>query len=305
MTQSSSITVLDAAMGKALAMQGVEIPGTIWSANALLVAPDTVRQIHADNIAAGANMITTNSYGIIRSDLAGVGIEDQFAGLNRLAGELAQQAVADSGRDVRIAGSLPPLNGSFRPDRVLDRAIIEPLYREQAQELAPYVDLFLCETMSSIDEACAAATAALSLDKPVLVALTLDDERSLCLRSGESLANAITALKALEANGRGLEGILLNCSLPERITEAMPLLASAELALCGAYANAFSGVPENWLLDGDKDTDGYIALREDLDPARYARFAARWLKDGASLIGGCCGTTAQYTQALTDMLEQG
>lgn len=195
------------------------------------------------------------------------------------------------------------MNGSFRPDRVLDRTVIEPLYREQAKELDPYVDVFLCETMSSIEEACAAATAALTLDKPVLVALTLDDTLSLRLRSGEALAEAVASLKALSVNERGIEGILVNCSLPERTTQAIPLLAQAGLATCGAYANAFSGVPDNWLLDGDKDTDGYIALRDDLDPARYARFAARWLADGANLIGGCCGTTALYTQAMADMID--
>ena len=140
-----------------------------------IAAPEVVLAIHKENIEAGAGLITTNSYGVIRSDLAKENIEDKFVALNQLAGELAQQAVADTNSTVKIAGSLPPLNGSYRPDRVLDRTVLEPLYTEQARLLAPYVDYFLCETMSSISEALAAATAAAEIDKPILVSLTLHD----------------------------------------------------------------------------------------------------------------------------------
>lgn len=82
-------TLLDGGMGRELRMRGVEILDTIWSANALLTAPDVVRAAHADYIVAGADVITTNTYGVIRTDLAKEGIEDRFAGLTRFAAELA------------------------------------------------------------------------------------------------------------------------------------------------------------------------------------------------------------------------
>ena len=59
--QSDHVKLLDAGMGKTLSMKGVEIPSTIWSANALLVAPEIVVEVHKENIEAGANIITTNS----------------------------------------------------------------------------------------------------------------------------------------------------------------------------------------------------------------------------------------------------
>lgn len=294
-----TVTILDAGMGKTLSMRGVTIPQTIWSANALIIAPDTVVDIHRENIAAGAKVITTNSYGVIRTDLAKEGIEDQFVELNQLAGKLAQQAVKESGLDIKIAGSLPPLNGSYRPDRVQDFALIEQRYREQAEVLAPYVDLFLCETMSTIDEAVAAATAANSTGKPVLVALTLHDEKPCCLRSGESLEEALSALKSIK-----LIGVLANCCLPERISDAMPLLAATGLAFCGGYANAFTHVPEDWMLDGNKENDGALTLREDLSPANYSQFVNRWIELGANLVGGCCGTTAEHTAGIRDYLAE-
>ena len=292
------VTVLDAGMGKTLAMRGVEIPGTIWSANALIVAPEIVIDVHRENIDAGAKVITTNSYGIIRTDLAKENIEDQFEFLNKKAGELARQAVAESQVQVEIAGSLPPLNGSYRPDRVLDRSIIEPLYLEQAKLLAPYVDFFVCETMSSISEAMAATSAASKTGKPVLVALTLDDDQPGCLRSGEKIQHALEQLATLKPLG-----VLANCCLPERINDAMPMLTSSGMAFCGGYANAFSRVPKDWLLDGVKESDRKLELRQDLDPDHYAQFVSEWIAQGANLVGGCCGTTAEHTLALARLVN--
>lgn len=293
-----AVTLLDAGMGKDLKMRGVPIPGTIWSANALLVAPQAVLDVHRENIEAGANVITTNTYGVIRGDLAREGIEERYRELNELAAELAWEAARESGRDVRIAGSLPPLNGSYRPDRVLPFEQIEPQYREQAEILAPAVDFFLCETMSHSAEARAAVAGAASTGKPVIVSFTLDDELPGLLRSGEPLDQAVAAVADYP-----LRGVTVNCSLPERITDAVPLLAGLGIELVGGYANAFTRVPKDWLLDGDKETDGSLDLRDDLSPGRYASFVAQWLDAGARIVGGCCGTLASHTAALRELID--
>ena len=83
----------------------------------------------------------------------------------------------EGGRQVRIAGSLPPLNDSYRPDLVEPFADIEPLYREQADILAPYVDLFICETMSSAAEG-ASPRPLPATGKPVWVSFTLHEDAS-------------------------------------------------------------------------------------------------------------------------------
>jgi S-methylmethionine-dependent homocysteine/selenocysteine methylase len=295
---TGKVVLLDAAMGKDLKMRGVTIPGSIWSANALLEAPEAVLAVHRENIDAGADVITTNTYGVIRSDLAKEGIEDRFEALNEQAAEIARQAVSESSRSVRIAGSLPPLNGSYRPDRVLTFEAIEPLYREQADLLAPHVDYLLCETMSHSREARAAASAAASAGKPFFVAFTLDDEQPGVLRSGESLSEAVASLAEY-----GPSGVLVNCCLPERISDAMPLLAGTGYEWFGGYANALTRVPKDWLLDGGKETDGSLSLRDDLTPQHYARFAADWLAAGARIVGGCCGTLASHTAALRTLID--
>jgi len=277
--------LMDGGMGRELRSRGVNLLTAIWSANALIAAPDTVRQVHQDYIAAGADIITTNTYGIIRSNLAIEGIEDQFEELNVLACTLARQARRKSETSVLIAGSLPPLAGSYRPDLVGAVEDILPLYMEQAELLAPYVDLILCETMSSAAEGRAAALAACQTGKPVWVAWTLHEDRSGNLRSEETISLAAEFLSDLTVSG-----FLVNCCAPESITKALPLLVATGADYVGGYANTFQPIPENWKLEGGKQTDGSLDLRSDLDPASYAEHVGRWLQGGANVVGGCCGT---------------
>jgi len=292
--------LLDGGMGRELRFRGVDVPGTIWSAMALVVAPEAVRQVHMDYIQAGADVITVNSYGIIRRDLALENMEDRFAELNRTAGRLAREAREMAGRDTVIAGSLPPLRGSFRPDRVGRIEEIEPLYREQADLLAPFVDLFICETMSTAAEALAAARAACTTGKPVWVAWTLDELRPERLRSGETLFEAEQLIAELPVSG-----LLANCCPPERVTDAMPVLAKTGFKYVGGYANTFAHIPGDWELDGDKESDGFLDLRSDLDPGDYKAHVADWLARGATVVGGCCGTRPAHIARLRKLLDAG
>ena len=294
------VILLDGSMGRELRLRGVEIPETIWSANALLVAPQEVVNVHLDNIAAGADVITTNSYGVIRADLAKVGMEEQFEALNEQACALAVEARQRSGRpEVLIAGAMPPLRGSYRADLVGDYDEIYPLYQEQAAILARHVDLILCETMSSALEAKAAATAACATGKPVWVAWTLHDNLLGVLRSEETIEEAFAAIADLPVCGH-----LVNCCPPESIESVMAALAQMPGNYCGGYANTFMPIPRDWTLDGDGESDGMLAVRDDLDADAYASLAARWLPLGANVIGGCCGTSPQYIARLKQMLGE-
>lgn len=290
--------LLDGGMGRELFFRGVEIPETIWSAGALIKAPETVRRIHEDYITAGADIITTNTYGVIRSDLAKEGVEDRFAELNRLACALAGQARESASKPILIAGSLPPLRGSFRPDRVGPAAEIGPLYREQAELLAPHVDILLCETMSSAAEGRMAAEAACGNGKPVWVSWTLHENRPGRLRSGETVSQAAQALQGLS-----VVGMLVNCCAPERASDAMQPLAATGARFFGAYANTFAPIPPDWTLDGAGRQDGLLDFRADLGPAAYAAHAARWLDAGATVVGGCCGTRPAHIARIREQID--
>jgi S-methylmethionine-dependent homocysteine/selenocysteine methylase len=289
--------LLDGGMGRELRFRGVATPPTIWSAHALMVAPEVVREIHMDYIRAGADVITANTYGIILDELVREGIGERFAELNELACALALEARQATRDTVVIAGSLPPLHGSFRADRVGLYADIEPLYRRQAELLAPHVDLLLCETMSSSVEGRAAAHAACQTGKPVWVAWTLHEDRSGRLRSGETITDAVSKLSDLP-----ISGFLANCCAPESITSALSELQASGVEFIGGYANTFEPIPETWTLDGDKDTDGSLDLRTDLDPESYARHVSHWLAAGANVVGGCCGTRPAHIKRIHEML---
>jgi S-methylmethionine-dependent homocysteine/selenocysteine methylase len=299
--------LLDGGMGRELLKRGVPILTDIWSGTALIEAPDTVRQVHADFIAAGADIITTNTYGLARGRLARAGAEAQFAELHQTAARLAVEARDAAGRPVAIAGSLPPYSGSYRPDLVQPYETLLPLYAEQAEVLAPYVDLFICETMSTAGEALAAASAAVKIGKPVWIAWTLDEDRSGRLRSGETVSDAAAAVGHLP-----IGAFLANCCAPESITAAIPSFARIERGRFGAYANTFAPVPKDWPSYGGRKLNpsnweeyqsAALPLRGDLDPESYASHARQWWQTGATILGGCCGAGPKHIAKLRQLLD--
>ena len=292
---SQRALLLDGGMGQELAARGLVTTDGLWSARALLDNPNVVAAVHRDFIRAGADVITTNSYAATRRRLDATDIGDGFVRCNRSAGRLARAAADEAESKVLVAGSLPPLFGSYRPDRVRPASEIEPLYREQAEILADYVDLFICETMSTAAEALAAARGAASTGLPVWVSWTVADDSSGLLRSGETIRDAIEALSEVE-----VEALLLNCSMPESIEAALPALAEHAGRQFGVYANAFSAIDSAFeIADGANVPD----RREDLTPERYAEHARRCLDAGASIIGGCCEVRPAHIAKLHSILQ--
>lgn len=293
MDDFSGTVLLDGGMGRELGFRGVEISKLIWSAQALLDAPEVVRDIHADYIAAGADIITTNTYCTLRSHLDKAGVGDRYEEMNRLAGQLAVDARDAATRPALIAGSLAPMFESYRPDLVLPIAESEPVYREQAEILAEYVDLFLCETMSKSDEAVAAARAGAATGKPVWVSFNLHPSKHGHLRSGETIAEAVAAL-----DGIPVSGFLANCCMPELIDAGMPELVKTGAPHVGGYANTFLPTPDDWTLE-ENDLHN---LRDDLEPPAYLEFVESWLANGATVVGGCCGTRPAHIRLMAEAL---
>ncbi len=271
------ITILDGSMGQELVRRGAAGPPEMWGAGALIEHPEVIRELHEEYIAAGADVITTNTYASSPHRMGLFGIPERFAELNLLACRLAQQARDASGREVRIAGSLGPTRGSYRPDLVAPYEVLLPEYRQMAELLAPHVDLLVCETMSTLDEARAAHDAAGTTGRPVWVAWTLENGGPDTLLSGESFAEAVAAVPA--------QAFLLNCTDPETTDAALPHLAAATDRPVGAYANAFTPIPTDWNMhEGDVPPPA----RTDLGPEQYAVHVKTWIDAGATIVGGCC-----------------
>ncbi len=289
------VTLMDGGMGRELARRGVSTRTGLWSAQALLDAPEVVVDTHKDFIAAGARIITTNSYSCVPSYLAKVDQADRYLELAALSGTLARRAVEESGAEVRVAGGLPPLSESYRADMVLDDDQARPIYAVLAQALEPHVDLFLCETMSSIRESRNAAmeAKAASNSKPVFVSWTLKEEPGAGLRSGESVADAFNSFADLD-----LAGYLFNCTHPDAIEAAIGVITGLTDKPTGGYPNRFD-VPAGITLDNEVQ----VQERKDFGTEHFVQAAQRCIHKGATLFGGGCGIGPEDIAALRTRVQ--
>ncbi|MEQ1497914.1 MAG: homocysteine S-methyltransferase family protein [Novosphingobium sp.] len=295
------ITILDGGMGRELQRSGAPFRQPEWSALALIEAPDTVAEVHRAYARAGAQIITTNSYALVPFHLGQERFTSEGRRLAALAGEMALQAKADF-PGTQIAGSLPPVCGSYRPDLV-DEAAAAPILAELVAGLSPYADLWLAETLSSLTEARLVARQLAGDPRPLWLSFTLADglgERAEPgnLRSGESIEAAVAV-----ANDLGAAALLFNCSQPEVMEQALhrASLAASHLNAAfelGVYANAFPPQAEDAAAN-----DGLSPLRSDLDPPGYLGWAQNWVDAGARIIGGCCGIGPEHIAVLAERLR--
>jgi S-methylmethionine-dependent homocysteine/selenocysteine methylase len=309
------LIILDGGAGRELARMGAPFRQPEWSALALIEGPDFVVRMHERYIAAGADVITTNSYAIVPFHLGSARFVAQGEALADLAGQLARRAVANrdraaanramagSGRTVNVAGSLPPACGSYRADLFRpDEA--RPILQTLVRGLGPYVDHWQAETLSAIEEAelvREVIDAAVGPTKPLWLSFTLEDEAVLSgrprLRSGQPVVDAVAAAIRLRA-----EAVLFNCSQPEAMGEAVSAAlgaidsAGAQLKT-GVYANAFPPQPKDATANA-----GLSEIRSDLNPQAYLEFAKAWRRTGASILGGCCGIGPEHIAALREGL---
>ncbi len=283
--------VMDGSMGNELLTRRSDLVTGLWSAQYLIDAPELVKEIHLDYINAGADLIITNTYSTIPSYLSKQKAEDKMPELINLAGKLAREAVKDSKKKVTVAGSLPPLEESYRPDLVIDKEEAVPIYETLIKELTPYVDIFICETMSSIKEMQHVIEALQNLDneKPVWISWSLKEDKKNQLRSGESIKEAFIASASIKP-----EAYLFNCTDPFAITEGLKQLKELTQKPIGGYPNVFN-VPDGWTLDNDVQ----VSVR-DLSVEKFLEFAEEWRNLGATIIGGCCGIGPKFIKAVAD-----
>jgi S-methylmethionine-dependent homocysteine/selenocysteine methylase len=240
-------------------------------------------QIHRDYAAAGAEILTANTFRTQRRTLEQAGLGARAAELTETALRLAREGAARAGREreVMIAGSDPPLEDCYRPDRVPDDAALAREHTEHVRNLRDAgADLVLIETINTVREGVAALRAASGL--PCLVSFACGSRARLL--SGESLRDAIRAVAPLKPLA-----VLVNCLPPSAVAPCLPVLREGGIPF-GVYANL--GEPAG---EGSRRS-------EDMLPERFAATAEHWMRAGAQLVGGCCGTTPEHIAALAARL---
>ncbi len=271
--------VFDGAMGTMIYARGVFLNRCFDELN--LSNPALVRTIHDEYLAAGAEVVETNTFGAHRFKLGPHGLESQVRKINREGARLAGEAARGRGL---VAGAIGPIGKPLAPLGQVRPEDAREAWREQAEGLLEGgVDLFLLETMPALDQALVALDAVRSVagEVPVAVSLTFNEEGNTIY--GDRPEDAVRELEA-----RGVPLIGANCSQgPQAMLETIQRMAAvARTAKLSAMPNA--GAPA--LVEGR-----YVYL---CTPEYMSTWARRFLEAGASVVGGCCGTTPAHIRDL-------
>tara|TARA_Y100001970_G_scaffold180262_2_gene219489 strand:+ start:15171 stop:16070 length:900 start_codon:yes stop_codon:yes gene_type:complete len=298
----NSIIIGDGGMGSELRYRGIEVPShtkSIWSALALIEYPQAIKQIHLDYIEAGSEYITINNYSVTRPILQRVGKADQLEDLTLKAIEIAQDAIKESKKEIKIAGSLPPLETSYRADLILNQNAMIDQYKEISEILKDKVDIIICETMSNILETKCALNSVQNSQSQIWTSWTLMGNRENVLPSGENIVDAYKAVSDLRS-----DAYLINCCGVNLVTKALSSIRELTSKPIGAYANSEIVKIDNQNLDLNKHPeDDHWLTAEEIDEDRYAEEASKWVDIGATVIGGCCRTRPSHIKRLKEIFS--
>lgn len=284
-----SAIILDSAMGTRLEAMGHKLTSPLWSATVLQSKPEDIIQIHKENIEAGAQVITTNTfrttpYALHKAGLSGVDAHTRARALTLLAIRLAWKTVKESGKDIKIAASIAPLADCWEPQEFPGNIISRPWHDAQLDNLAHHsTDILLLETMNSAREAKGLTDLALRYDKPVWVSFVLNGDGN--IYNGDDL---ISTAKYLEK--KGVSAIGVNCSNLEESKQALAQLREAISIPLLAYPNVGPDGPES----------SKQKKKKTVTPAAFATWSEEVQELGVEFIGACCGSDYSHIKALAD-----
>jgi 5-methyltetrahydrofolate--homocysteine methyltransferase len=279
---AGNLLIGDGAMGTMLQDAGLTDGGApeLWNVE----RPEVVAEILTQYANAGANYLTTNSFGGTRGRLAMHGLEDRVFELNEAAGKIAR-AVADAHENVFVFGDVGPSGELMEPMGTLTHDDAVEIFADQIKGLvAGGVDAILIETMSDLEEVRAAVAAAHQVAPGMPVVATLSFDTNLRTMMGVKPAMAVTAIAEM-----GVRLIGANCG---RGTDEMQIIASEMLDArpSGIYLLVASNAGLPQLIDGEFVYTG--------SPNEMADFASEMKASGINAIGACCGSTPAHIAAI-------
>jgi len=299
---SQPIIILDGATGTELSRRGVDVSLPLWSAHAVLEAPEVLEQVHRDYLEAGADAITTCTFRTERWTMRKVGLSDDEArAVTMKAVEIARRARDAVKPEAAIFGSVAPLEDCYRPELAPDEATCAREHGIMIETLLEAgVDVILIETQNCLRESMAAVMQARTLvpadgvrgrvrGRGWMVSFCLKREGPPCtLLSDESLTEVLPELGDAFAVG-------VNCTAAPSTESQVKLMRHLvpKTARIAAYANI-----------GYADPMGQWVSTDAIDPERYAAYADQWIADGATIIGGCCGTRPAMIKAIAEHVHE-
>ena len=280
--------VLDGGMATELERGGADLRDALWSARLLKDDPGSIRRVHEAFFDAGADVAISASYQASFSGFADRGIEaEEAASLMRLSVALAREAAAADGSDRLVAASVGPFGATladgseYRGDYGLSAGALAMFHRPRFETLLEAEpDLLAIETIPSIVEAEALVT--LLEDYPEARAwISFSCRDGACISDGTPFADAV----ALAASSDRVIAVGVNCTPPGFIPS---LLDGAEvtkpLLVYPNVGSTWDAASRSWILEGERPDPGASAIT--------------WRSAGATIVGGCCGTTPDDIRAI-------
>ena len=280
---TENILLLDGATGSNLMASGM--PRGICTETWVIEHKEIFQELQRAYIAAGSQVIYAPTFGGNRINLAKHGLTDQIEEINRTLVGYSRELARDGGYvagDITTSGPLISADGDYTYDDAFK------MYQQQVKILADAgIDLIAAETMINIEETLAAVDAANSVcDLPIMCTMTVEADGSIF-----SGGNAIEAAVSLEAAGADAVGI--NCSVgPDQLVSVVRSIK--ENVSIPVIAKPNAGMPT---ID-DRGNAVYS-----MNPEDFASYMKILIENGASVVGGCCGTTPAFIKALHDSIR--
>lgn len=276
------VIVADGAMGTMLYARGIYVNQCFDALN--MTSPDLVLQIHNDYVQAGAELLETNTFGANLFKLAAYGLERSLDEIITRGVALAREAAGDT---AYVAGSIGPLGKPLAPlGKIPERQAFECFQHQAEVHQAAGIDLFILETFTSVREIEVAINAVREVsDLPLIAQVTFGDNLETLM--GDSPEKVIDRLA-----GNAIDVVGANCSQgPAGILQIIEKIASRTTLPISAMPNA--GLPK--MVDGR-----FIYLSS---PEYLAEYAKRFIQNGASIVGGCCGSTPSHIKAIASAVR--
>ena len=307
--------ILDGGMGGELKDSYPKVPdqNKLWSTAYLIHKPEYVVDLHKRFIQAGADVIITNNYSTVPRYLDNMGLRGRMLELVALSAKLADKAVdamrgEGISRPIMIAGSIPPLNYSYLGEKIEKMEEATHLYEEITKALSRYVQFYICETMSSLDEAISALTGVTRVsDKPVWISLCLQDNDMCRLHSEEPLREVLPVILDMFPT---ILAVSLNCANHGPITKGLDIVMEAvkgrkNIRYVCAYANNAGPLPDKeevtkFWTEFDSRTDKELPRTQRyLGVTEYRDIVRGWVEKGCNVVGGCCGIGPAFIAEIT------
>ena len=295
--RDGGIVILDGGTGTELERRGVPMNPDAWCGPATLENAGILEAIHRDYIAAGADVVTANTYASSRLMLEPAGFADRFEEINRTAVHAALRAREASGRaDVVVAGSLshmcPVVGGTSQPDvtRIPPRTVVTEALAELADLFRREgCDLILLEMMYDPDRMGPAFEAAIETGLPVWAGFSA--------RRGAG-GDVLSFLPERDVPVQDLAAVLQDFDVAAAGIMHTPsnLTGDAVAALRGSFAGPLMAYPDS----------GYFEMpqwqfNDIIPPDEFRRFAGEWVDAGVQIIGGCCGLSPEHIAAIAPL----